>query len=284
MKRSLLYFAMATCLLIMAGCAKDETGIIPSNLSNVRTEERPGGIFVQWDKPSDNTVMYVRVSYYDHLLKKDVSRLSSCDTILLPNTRHKYGEYKMAIQPFSSTDTAGKVESLTGTSGKAPVTTVASQLTLKASDLSTNAQEASEGPIANLLDGNTSTYFHTTWNNPPAAPHWMQVNLPQEITEFYRFFYAPRNNANNKPTDFDLMGSSDGTTWFLLKNFTKEADNLPVTATGTYTSGDLSAEEPFKYIRFSVNKTNSGSVFWTMSEFKFYAVKIVDPEAETGNK
>lgn len=93
----------------------------------------------------------------------------------------------------------------------------------------------------------------------------------------------PSNVEKGKPTDFDLMGSSDGTTWFLLKNFTKEADNLPITAIGTYTSSDLSAEKP-KYIRYSVNKTNSGSVFWTMSEFKFYAVKIVDPEAETGDK
>lgn len=63
-----------------------------------------------------------------------------------------------------------------------------------------------------------------------------QVNLKEEITGSYKFYYAPRNNGSNKPTDFDLMGSTDGTNWFLIRNFTKDADGLPVTSTGTFTS------------------------------------------------
>lgn len=279
MKNKIIYLTLAACTLGVMGCTEKESGVIPSGISNVRSEERPGGIFLHWDMPADSSALYVRVSYHDPLLKKEVSRLSSCDTILLPDTRQKYGEYTILLQPFSPTDMGGLTESITAVSGKAPETRVASQLILKAGDLSTNAQEPSEGPIAGLLDGNMDTYFHTAWSVDIPAPHWMAVKLPQEMKEYYRFYYAPRQNGNNKPTDFDLMGSTDGQTWFLIRNFTKEADKLPVTSAEAYTSPDFKVEKPFSYVKLVVNKTNSSSVFWTMSEFKIYTVTVVDPEA-----
>ena len=86
-------------------------------------------------------------------------------------------------------------------------------------------------------------------------------------------------HGSNKPTDFDLMGSTDGTNWFLIRNFTKDADGLPVTSTGTFTSEIYDAPQPFSQIRMVVNATNTSSIFWTMSEFKFYSVSVTDPEA-----
>ena len=37
--------------------------------------------------------------------------------------------------------------------------------------------------------------------------------------------------------------------------------------------------QPFSQIRMVVNATNTSSIFWTMSEFKFYSVSVTDPEA-----
>ena len=106
----------------------------------------------------------------------------------------------------------------------------------------------------------------------------MQVNLKEEITGSYKFYYAPRNNGSNKPTDFDLMGSTDGTNWFLIRNFTKDADGLPVTSTGTFTSEIYDAPQPFSQIRMVVNATNTSSIFWTRGGVRenillFFAVK-----------
>ncbi|MFV0546282.1 MAG: discoidin domain-containing protein [Bacteroides sp.] len=266
-------------LLGLIGCTKEDKGILPSDLANPTFESRTGAIFIKWELPTDQSVEYVKVKYHDPLIDKEVVRLSSCDTILLPETRQKYGDYVVTLVPCSTTDTEGSPLQITTQSGKATASYIPTQLTLKADDLSTNAQEASEGAISNLLDGNTGTFFHSSWSVSIPGPHWIQVNLPVTIEGYYKFYYAPRSNSSNKPVDFDLLGSMDGADWFLIKNFKKDADNLPVTSKDAYTSPILPTTKPFKYVRYSVNATNTGSVYWTMSELKFYSIKVIDPEA-----
>ncbi len=271
------------CLLqlLAAGCNDNDTGTIPSPLKNVHSEERPGGIALFWTLPTDKSVYYVKVSYHDHLLGMDEIRLSSCDSILIPDTRAKFGDYRFTIQPFSRTDTGGESQTVTARSGRAPVTEQATRIILKAEHLSTNAQEPTEGAIANLIDGSTATFFHTAWSQYIPAPHWLQIRLPETLTEgYWRFWYAPRNNARQKPTDFDILVSEGGSDWTLVKKFTQEADGLPVTASDAYTSPNLLVTQPFDHIRMVVNAVNTGEVFFTMSEFQLWQVMVVDPEAE----
>ena len=104
---------------------------------------------------------------------------------------------------------------------------------------------------------------------------------PAALTEgHWKFWYAPRNNGRQKPTDFDILVSTGGSDWTLVKKFTKDEDGLPVTATDAYTSPNLPVTQPFDHIRMVVNAVNSGEVFFTMSEFRLWQVKVVDPEAE----
>lgn len=277
----LVIFSLASLLVFLGACMKEENEIVPSSLTNVRYQERPGAILVKWDLPADNSVWYVKVMYHDHLLDNDQVRLSSCDSIIIPNTRKKFGEYKIIIKPYSSTHTEGEEEVIIARSGAAPSSEVATMLQLAPEHLSTNAQEPSEGPVQNLLDNNWNTFFHTSWSVSVPGPHWLQVALPEELNDgFFRFYYAPRNNNNNKPVDFDLKGSVDGEEWFLIKKFTKEQDGLPTTRTEDYTSPNLPVSRKIKHLRIVVNKTNTGSVFFTMSEFKVYKIKVIDPEAE----
>ena len=268
----------------LASCSDDD-GVTPSDVTNIRSEAGPGQITLRWDTPDDGTIKYVKVSYYDHLTKQNEVRLASiyADSIQIPDTRKKYGTYSFSVQSISPSGDGGAVQTIDAVSGIAPATTLysAAEIKLTVDDLSSNAPEPSEGPIASLLDNNTGTFFHTAWSVSIPGPHWLQVNLNQTLTSCYKFYYAPRNNGSNKPTDFDLMGSTDGTNWFLIKKFTKEDDNLPVTATDTYTSPNLDVPQPFSYVKMVVNETNTGTVFWTMSEFKFYNVTktVIDPEA-----
>ena len=284
MKNTFKYYAgmlLIGVTLANISCSSDEDGITPAEITNLTAESTSGRIVLRWDTPEDAGIRYIEVNYYDPLQKKDVMRTASiyADSIEIPDTRKKFGEYQFSVQTVSPTGDKSAVQTISKVSEPALPTFVSTQIALTAADLSTNAQEPTEGPIANLLDGNTGTFFHTAWSVNIPAPHWMQVNLKEEITGSYKFYYAPRNNGNNKPTDFDLMGSTDGTNWFLIRNFTKDADGLPVTSTGTFTSEIYDPPQPFSQIRMVVNATNTSSIFWTMSEFKFYSVSVTDPEA-----
>lgn len=285
--KHLIYIISATalCLSAIVSCQKKETPITPSSLSNLRSVERPGGIALYWDLPSDNSVYYTKVMYHDHLLNIDEVRLSSCDSIYIPDTRAKFGDYNFTIQPVSKTETGGEVLSITAKSGAAPASFgQATQVELKVEHLSTNAQEPSEGNISNLLDyGNdaSSCFFHTAWSVGIPGPHWLQIQFPKKVEKgFFRFSYLPRKNNAQKPTDFDLMGSENGTDWTLIKNFTKEKDNLPVTSKDGYTSPNIRITTPLNYIRIVVNKTNTNNVFFTMREFKLFTGPMIDPEAD----
>lgn len=264
-----------------SSCTNSDEGIIPDDISDITSQSGPGYINLKWTKPEGDNIFYTRVEYFDHLEQRKMWRLSSTDTIRIPNTRAKFGEYEFTLQTYSKDDNRNSnIHSIKAKSGAAPITEVMTPITIDASQLSTNAQEPSEGPIKNLVDGDTKTYFHSTWSGTvPAAPHWIEIELKEEI-EVFKFQYAPRNNGNNKPIDFDLLGSIDGQDWTLIKNFTKEADNLPTGNKEEYKSATIHAPQPFKFLKLSVNKTNSGSVFWTMSEFRLYSVHVIDPEAE----
>ena len=226
-----------------------------------------------------NTIRYIKVSYYDYLLEQDVVRLASvyADSVLIPDTRKKFGEYEF---------NAGNVQTIKAVSEPAPVQVVfgeSKQIALTVDQLSTNAQEKSEGPIANLIDGDASanSYFHSTWNNPiPAAPHWFQIDVKKEITYFK--YESVARNGSNIPDDVDIMGSNDGVHFELIENLTK-AKNGMLMSTSPYTSPVMgNNSKPYRYIRYSVNHTNTGSVFFSMSEFKLFEVdaSVVDPEAD----
>lgn len=235
MKNTFKYYAgmlLIGVTLANISCSSDEDGITPAEITNLTAESTSGRIVLRWDTPEDAGIRYIEVNYYDPLQKKDVMRTASiyADSIEIPDTRKKFGEYQFSVQTVSPTGDKSAVQTISKVSEPALPTFVSTQIALTAADLSTNAQEPTEGPIANLLDGNTGTFFHTAWSVNIPAPHWMQVNLKEEITGSYKFYYAPRNNGSNKPTDFDLMGSTDGTNWFLIRNFTKDADGLPVTS------------------------------------------------------
>ena len=59
-----------------------------------------------------------------------------------------------------------------------------SQIKLVAEQLSTNAQEPSEGPIKNAVDGDKNTFFHTNWHEAIPYPQWIQVNLKEPHENF----------------------------------------------------------------------------------------------------
>ncbi|MFJ1329182.1 BT_3987 domain-containing protein [Capnocytophaga canimorsus] len=147
------------------------------------------------------------------------------------------------------------------------------KITLSENMLSTNAQEQSEGPIRNLIDGNAGTYFHSNWSNPGAInqPHYIQVSLNESVTKI-AFAYQNRNNDNGKPQEVKIWVSENGNqgSW---KEIAHIMQGMPISASSKYSSYTYASDTPFKYFRFEVLKTNGGTAptFFNMAELAIYA-------------
>lgn len=139
---------------------------------------------------------------------------------------------------------------------------------LRVDMLSSNAHEPQEGPIANLIDDNPGTYFHSLYSSSISEMHYFQVSLDEPVPGCV-FWYQNRNNGNGKPTDVSILVSADGEAWSEMIRFTS---GLPTTAGSTYESVFLMSDSPFKYFRFVVNRTNDGAGprFFNMAEFKIF--------------
>ena len=137
--------------------------------------------------------------------------------------------------------------------------------------ISSNAPQIGEGSIANLLDGDTNSYFHSAWSNDPTASgvaHNLVVTLSAEKSIFALSFNN-RNHANGKPKVIKVLGSDDnGATWF---DITTLNQGMPTANAGLYISPQIESPKPFKKLRFDVTETQAGSKYFCLSEFALYA-------------
>ena len=72
------------------------------------------------------------------------------------------------------------------------------EVSLSAENFVTNAQESTEGALSNICDKKTSTFFHSTWSAKTYEDHFIQIELPEEMSELKLSFDS--RNGNNVPT------------------------------------------------------------------------------------
>ncbi len=283
--KKLLYILIVPLFFI--ACEKDEPiSIVPSDISNVRSDSLPGQIILRWDMPSDTqSIHYIEVSYFDHRLEKKVINLSSCDSLLVDKTRNKYGDYEFELTPYSITRTSGTSFQHKAISGHAPIKEIylsEEEIIIEESQIEANSlQDNNNNPPTNLFDDNENTIYHSRWRKPIPDIAWLSFDLKKEIKAF-KINWGPRtNNVQGKPVDVDLYGSIDGEDWFLIINLTKEKDGLPDTTTDWFRSPMYKSNQPFRHLKYSVNKTNNNSKWWNMSEMEIFKVEleVINPEA-----
>lgn len=126
----------------------------------------------------------------------------------------------------------------------------------------------------NLLDNNYESYFHSSWSYAVGAHHYLQAEVSEEVESFYFYFKKRKQNENNRPTEIEILGSTDGENYTIPVATISEG--LPTTAgTIDYFSAKITATESVKYLRFVVKGTNNGAShkddeghpFFTFSEF-----------------
>lgn len=95
------------------------------------------------------------------------------------------------------------------------------EVSLSAENFVTNAQESTEGPLKNICDKKTSTFFHSTWSADTYEDHFIQIELPEEMSQLKLSFDS--RNGNNVPTLVVLSGVTTASEQAELKALIDEA-------------------------------------------------------------
>nr|WP_319401473.1 discoidin domain-containing protein [uncultured Carboxylicivirga sp.] len=252
-----------------------------STVSNITSEPLPGQIALKWDIPADSAFHLLQISYHDFLTDEDVSLVKSVytDSILIDNTREKFGKYTFYFQTYDATGNGGDISSFEAVSGRAPITETitATKINLTANQLSTDNQEPSEGPIENLIDDDPNTFFHTRWSSPQIPmPQYIQVDLDEPIDDF-QFYQLNRNGSQQAPRLVDIQISNDGENWETIANLTA---GLPSGSQAEYTSDVFRPGKTFTHFRYVCLETFDNRNYFNLAEFQLFdvTIDIYDPE------
>lgn len=100
------------------------------------------------------------------------------------------------------------------------------EVSLGAENFVTNAQESTEGLLENICDKKTSTFFHSTWSADTYEDHFIQIELPEEMSQLKLSFDS--RNGNNVPTLVVLSGVTTANEQAELKALIDEALSSPI--------------------------------------------------------
>lgn len=158
-------------------------------------------------------------------------------------------------------------------------------LTRSMLDSNTGDPGGDSTPLNNLINGNTTDYYHSPYGNPTGDVtygQYFEMHLDKAI-QTIMFDYTTRSNNNATPKIIILFTSNDaGVTWTELVEL---RDGLPTAGSALYKSKVYSAAAPFTWLRFSVmeskdgildgaHKNNAGSYWasYAMSEFNLWGM------------
>lgn len=136
-----------------------------------------------------------------------------------------------------------------------PLTT--EMLTVPSSYTATN----DGGGVPALVDGDTNTYWHSTWSTSIVGDEtygvYIDIALDSPLN-VVRFTYWVRHNNNNGAPQIIRVGvSNDGETWDLLGEV---SSGLPAAAGDSGELPTMYRYESFKYVRFAIVKSALGDL------------------------
>ena len=285
---------MAVALVgTVASCSDDDNTIPQVNIeeSTVTIDNsQPGKVVFNWTKPENPDYYYIKVEYDDPVKGHRVLNASSyADQITIDGLYAKYGELTYSFTAVSKDGGEKALFTKTAKAGYVPAVIKdyeVGPIDLTAAQLWTDNQESSEGPIANLVDGNNGTYFHMSWSSPTPWPHYIRVDLGKKV-KGVSFWYKGRNNANNdNPKRMTIFASNNAGDTPTAANAWEignlGSDVLPSGTAPEFTSEGLFSEEGFQYLWLQINEAYSGKNWIALAELsvKEMTRSIYDPENE----
>lgn len=121
-----------------------------------------------------------------------------------------------------------------------------------------------------LLDGDTSTYWHSTWlgGNQPAHLHYLQVSLTEPISGSIQLTMNRRKTGYDQITKMSVEYSTDGNTYTQLPGYM----TFPAGTNGEQIQGTFHLPTNASYLRFYEDETTSNRGYWHCSEFQLNKV------------
>ena len=295
--KKILYIALIalTAMGSLASCSKESTTTpVSLDQNSLSYVARPGAIKLMWNIPDKADYKYIKITYSLPGKTKECLRLASVytDTFLVDNLLQKYGDITFTLQTVSADGGLGNTCSIKAQSLAATKTVTVEKLDVSLTPdkdhLWTDDQESSEGPIANLVNGKTTDYFHMSWSDSKPFPHYIVMDLGSTVNGL-QFNYTCRDNNNkDNPKDMDILVSNSfentpayytaetGTT--KIASFT----SLPNTKAASYNSVGIISSKPFRYVWFKILSATSGSDWVALAEMSVFKVRVTTYDPETG--
>lgn len=286
-----LIFCIVLCLGIgfCISCGQDETDDYTFQVVNLTAEAREGSIKLNWDLPQDSNLLYVQIDYYNIRQKKDyvVTRSVFSDSLVVDGLLARDGAYTFRL---TAVNVVGKMSNLyaevscTCLPVQREVTISNKEVDVDMVHYETNAQEPTEGPLENLFDGSTATFFQTPWTVEAGWPQWVEIEVSQPVNGA-SFYTINRNDGSGRPGYIEILASNDRESWVKLYEFSG-SDDIPEEKNTRYNSPliyDLNMH--YKYFRYNVLEGHNNNPWWNLSEmaWTFFEVTetVYDPENET---
>lgn len=153
----------------------------------------------------------------------------------------------------------------------------------------TNSPENGEGyavedQFKRIMDGNLTTYFHTSWSEEAPADdwHWVQVDLGKELEKVTVKFSQRHNNRNGNPSKIAFVTCEDVASAVWDDTLTHDtviyqyATNFPAGRIDSTTAVmEVNFGKPVQHVRLAVTRTKANQIYgggpcWHVSELRFY--------------
>lgn len=145
--------------------------------------------------------------------------------------------------------------------------------------LSTNAPEPNEGDIANLVDADMTTFFHSAWAKAVGGEHFLIVDAG-DGNELQYFTFSYQANRGPFPYTIKVYGCDEKEgeyTWFATFDKDDTDNALPNAKDTRWTSSPIIANTAYRYFRFNVTESGGdgknaipkGEYCFVMSDFDF---------------
>ncbi|MFV0506358.1 MAG: discoidin domain-containing protein [Bacteroidales bacterium] len=123
--------------------------------------------------------------------------------------------------------------------------------------------EEDNGPVSNLIDGNTSSVWHTQWKSKlPDHPHEFVLDMGGATT-IKGFAFENRSALNGVIKDFEMFKSDDGKNWTSLGRYTLEQMQ-------SVQYVDLKSQQVFRYMKLMTKKSHGDFKYTQLAEIYAY--------------
>ena len=154
------------------------------------------------------------------------------------------------------------------------------------SQLSSNCVWTSANDVDALIDGKSTTHFHsTTAMNVYADDEYLQIDLARTDISKFIIEYTGRGDGeagghawHDTPNNITIMATNDPNgTWKEIASYTKGFPGNGHNA--YYISPVVDMKANYQYVRMYVKGTTSGNAYWNLCQFQMYGVPTVADES-----